>query len=251
MRLFLFLTFFFLPVELLAQVNAEAFRGSSQGGFSGQAQLSLGFFTGNVNQISSDTTLRIDYLTPDLRKLDVDNHHVFFVGNHSIGKAKDVLYKDSLFGHLRWVRSSSFATTEYFLQSQYDQFRDLKQRSLGGVGLREEFFLITTFVAFGVGVMAEYEEILSQNSSSLVARSTNYFSMVVDKNPFAYNFVAYYQPLVTDYLDFRVSAESQLILNVSKTLGLAWSLKFLYDSRPPPNVKKLDLTSSFNLKYDF
>jgi len=246
------------PLDLGAQVNAEAFRIDAGEGLSGELQLSLGVFTGNVKQRSFDGSFRVDFIAPRKTKISAPSHHVFFVGSYSNGVANGESYKDNLFGHLRWVHLlDGESGLEYFAQSQYDSFRDLRQRSLLGLGFRSELSLLTTAIGLGIGAMAEYEDLISGGENQFVFRSTNYLSLITSKwsvrknMTLMYQLVGYYQPLWTDISDFRVSAESQATLNFTKRFGVAWSLKYLYDSRPPKQVERQDINSLLTLKYNW
>lgn len=236
-----------MPSAALAQVNAEAFRGGdNKGGFSSQFDLSFGYLTGNVNQTYWDSELRFDYLSEDTSKLNGTSHHVFLVGSWGRGEAQGKPYKDNLFSHLRWVHLwDTNAGTEYFLQTQYDEFKDLRQRSLVGLGWRHEFWLISTLLAYGVGTMLEYEDIMSTSQTQLVVRSTNYVSASIKKT---LNFVGYYQPLWINPSDFRVSIESQVDIPATQTLSFVFVLKYLYDSVPPQGVQKQDVNSALKLR---
>lgn len=247
MKYLVFFLVFLVPSVAVAQVNAEAFRPNKAGqGFSTQLDLAFGLQTGNIKQTSWNSDLRLDYLSEEKSKLGGTNHHVFLVGSWGKGEASGKPYRDSYFGHARWVHLwDTTAGTEYFLQSQYDAFKDLRQRSLAGFGWRHEFWLISTTLAYGVGSMLEYEDLLSTGQTQLVVRSTNYISISMGEEV---NFVGYFQPLWVRPSDFRVSVETQAKFPATKMLGFVLIVKYLYDTEPPLGVQEQDLSSTLSLR---
>ena len=61
----------------------------------------------------------------------------------------------------------------------------------------------------------------------------------------------YYQPLLTDPLDFRVSSETNLNVKMTDAIGLSVGFILSYDSRPPEDVSDLDTATRAKITYSF
>lgn len=257
-----FLSLLFLPFVSYSQVNIESQRASKKGFLT---TLSLGsqFKRGNNNVFDLSSSLRLDHNT--------QSNHFFIMGGYDYGQSNDSDYKDAKFAHVRNTymfyddlgvlvdRYESFLGVEGFSQYQSDRFSDLKLRQLLGFGLRYEErdestvkIPISDVLAFGVGGMVEYESLISERGEGFVFRLTNYASIrniVADHS--SYSFIAYYQPKVSDFRDFRILSELRFNYRFHKNTYITNAFKFNYDSRPPKGVEKYDLTNIVSLKLDW
>ena len=118
---------------LTAQVNTEAMRrADSSLGWHSNLSADAGLIAGNSNLVDLKGGLRFDYLAP--------GGHVFLVSQYQRGLQDTALFINKGFVHLRGVRSlRPGRALEGFVQQEFNEFINLRSRSLVGGGLRLEF----------------------------------------------------------------------------------------------------------------
>ena len=141
-----------------------------------------------------------------------------------------------------------------FAQLQEDAFRNLNLRQLYGGGAR---LLIADSehakLAAGLGYMFERESYQDNGGSELELnhRGTSYLSLIyqLPSNPsVSLTDTLYLQPNLRAPEDYRALNELSLEVKLSDRLRLVESLTTLYDSAPPPEVKRVDLRSMTTLR---
>ena len=143
-------------------------------------------------------------------------------------------------------RTRSFA----FVQLQADESLDVTRRFLVGGGLRRSLVLLEggNGIDLGLGVMHESERIETGEEES-VMRGTNVLVVNGTAGPVALTFTGFFQPLLVDWGDHRVSASG----SAAVPLGGGWALTvaFLWrrDSRPPAAVEKNDAGLTVGLRF--
>ena len=158
------------------------------------------------------------------------------------------------FAHLRWTAMWwGFAGTDLFVQSQYDDFKDLRIRQLEGGYLRLVSPLLDGEVALGIGAMSEYESLQEGESDGFTTRLTNYISLTEKwyKERLKMSLTAYYQPKLEDKSDYRVTAVGQLEAKIVGGLSILPSFKYSYDSKPPREVVVDDLQLKIYVRYSW
>ena len=240
------LTFIILltPFISYAQVNIEDLRGKSKEGFSGNVDLGFERLTGNNDVLVYASKNRVDYVHC--------LHHLFLQVSAERGVNEGEDFKNEAFAHLRWTAMWwGFAGTDLFVQSQYDDFKDLRIRQLEGVYLRLVSPLLDGEVALGIGVMSEFEQLQEGESDGFTNRLTNYVSLSEKwyEGKFKMSLTAYYQPKVEDKSDYRVTAVGQVDVNIIGGFSILPSFKYSYDSKPPKEVVVDDLQLKLYMRY--
>ncbi len=138
------------------------------------------------------------------------------------------------FLHLRhtWKSSRSFAP-EVFFQVQFDEQVRIRQRELAGGGLR--FGLLEdgqSPVFFGAAYMFEYNEIKDTALIYRDHRLSTYLSFRWQPSAqLAIAGTTYFQPLLKDPDDFRLSSQLSLLVHITSRLDFRASFALVQDSR--------------------
>ena len=146
-----------------------------------------------------------------------------------------------------------------FYQAQFNEVLLLNQRQLFGIGFKYRLIDKDSLnLDFSAGPMREYEEL---NTSSLnpgeIAETgytrANFVSSLSWKasKVFSVHHVLYYQPYLSDFTDYRVLNDLNLIVSLSKYFSLVASITTRYDNLPPIALKKTDNAVSLGLKLAF
>lgn len=159
------------------------------------------------------------------------------------------------YAHIRYNRhfhdSSAFAT-EIFSQVQYNGIQKIKVRSLNGLGIRTKILGNDTInLNIGIAGMYEYEEsttFIYQNN----IRGSSYISFNWDINQkVRFKTINYYQPLLNNFSDFRISNESSLSLGITENLTFNTIFNLLYDTQPVEGIPNTITSISNGLRFKF
>lgn len=241
---------------LRAQVNTERLRVfGDRKGWSHSLQLSGNLARGNADYSRVSASWRTDF--------EQKPKELFAVAQYERGFTQGKTYVDRGFLHTRYLhRFLEALKTEFFAQAEYNAFIRLKARYLGGGGLRWKAISHVpktekphwnTWVYVGVGGMVEHEEIKdAPDQNTTLFRSTNYWALYVEHGKtIGLNAVAYLQIAPGNPSDFRVLAESNLSLAITKHLALTTAFTYRYDHEPPSLVKRYDMNLTQGLRFAF
>ncbi len=235
----------FIQINIInAQVNTEAMRRSVlKEGFTSALSLSLGYQSGNTDLVDVKSTFRNDFL--------VNRYHAFAIMSYQHGEKDQQRYENKGFVHLRGIRQTLPALfIEIFLQKEFNEFIDLRDRNLAGSGLRirlvneknKDAESRTTLFA-GLGFMWEnekYSDNVEPESNKI--RSTNYISLnFPTDNRFRIFTTAYYQFDIEQLNDYRLLAEGGIGFNINSFFIFIMAVNYRYDNEPPPGIKPYDL----------
>lgn len=246
-RLLFFILHLATATAVYGQVNIESSRlpQSSEDGIYITSEIGYDVKRGNTDVTEMKLGLRADYIH--------GLHHTFLSSKYEYGESSNEDFKNAVYAHLRHTYMFlGFVGVEGFIQTQSSKFNDLRLRQLFGLGSRFEKKTELFVFAVGMGGMLEYEELTTSENTDWVFRSTNYISArhkLGDKNsPIQAYAISYYQPLISEMLDFRVLADIGVEYSFYKTLVISNSFGYIYDTRPPLGVGKFDLSNGFKLK---
>lgn len=218
-------------------------------GFSGKAQGYLKTRRGNVNSDNYGGGLRLQY--------DEAKSYVLwgeFSGNYASASGK--AYSDNTFAHIRYIHKllPKEVDWEAFIQSQTNQFTDIKERVLQGGDIRWHFKnkkLGDLF--FGAGGF--YEHIIYTtpiNPTENNVRFGFYISYVkVLKKGSKFSYIGYYEPKINKLSDYLISNAAQLKVNIYKQLFLSFLIQYNIDSVPPIGIKQDDFSQTTSFIYQF
>ncbi len=244
-----------------AQVNVESLSETiDKPGLGLSAKSNLSYASGNVNLLGLRGQAAAYYATkhPDAPpEADVFwfRDRILLHGSAGITKAEGRQVANDGFGHVRfthmqWLRVGG----EVFGQAQYDYFRLLQRRLLGGTGARVVLSNIPSFRSwFGTGYMFEFERrnIPAENrppagpdpTNMTNHRWNNYVTLSVTIVPDVLELLSttYVQPRWDDFRDVQVLEEGSLQVKVVEHVSLSTDVTLRYDSRAPVSVSRRDL----------
>jgi len=174
------------------------------------------------------------------------------VNSDNYGKA----YSDNTFAHIRYIHKllPKEVDWEAFIQSQTNQFTDIKERVLQGGDIRWHFKnkkLGDLF--FGAGGF--YEHIIYTtpiNPTENNIRFGFYISYVkVLKKGSKFSYIGYYEPKINKLSDYLISNAAQLKVNIYKQLFLSFLIQYNIDSVPPIGIKQDDFSQTTSFIYQF
>jgi len=186
-------------------------------------------------------------------------HYYLFLTDWVYTKGANQVYANSGMIHFRYAyRLKSFRDTlkkspwkcESYAQIQYNQLLDQRLRALTGTGLRVKFYDKKGYRLFaGSSVFYEYEDIRTSGIINEGVRWSNYLSWFIDpKTNFTFSAATYFQPLFTDFNDFRFMGQYALTFHLFKRIDFRFEFTNFYDSRPPEGVRNWVFNSSIGVR---
>ncbi len=182
---------------------------------------------------------------------------IFLVlGSYDLTKSNFININNAGFVHLRYTRKIfDYIHWELFGQTQTHEKLLIDNRTLIGTGPR---FKLVDKPAFNssLGTMYMYEiektleEIPQQN---LNHRLSTYFT-------FTYAFpndvceistITYYQPVLTNFNDCRITNQTSLSFKVIKYISFEVGVNYLYDTSPPEGVISNSFATKMGIKASF
>ena len=241
-KILIFIVLLFSNVTY-SQVNIESFRNNAKDyGFFGEVKSNIQYQKGNVDSQVYEIKKDLHYKK--------NKNHILLKSSYVKGYQSKKSFKNSAFAHFRYtVMYHDFLGYEIFTQTQFDEFRDLTLRQLNGGGIRlekasENKKLLK--MSLGLGLMSDHEQLSYETTTK--ARLTSYLTITksFSKNNSSFiSVVTYYQPLLFNHNDYRVTSEitirSSIIDNKSYNIGLDTSLNYLYDTAPAEKIENTDL----------
>lgn len=179
-------------------------------------------------------------------------------GEYGRSNGERVLFKT--FEHLRYRhRLSDRWSAEVFGQHEFDEFRRLSLRALGGLGPRAEWAPQEQLkLAAGLAYMLEYEK-LRDNSGENDAgdrntqhRASSYLTgqwQIREGVTWAQTF--YLQPRLDRGRDLRLLNETRIGVRLTERIQLTTALTVGYDTRPPDSIRKTDTSLRSAITIDF
>jgi hypothetical protein len=219
---------------LSGQVNTEAIRGEAADGIIHQFGLDLTMEKADAEVVDIAAEYRLDVAVIEgLTSFLILNYENGYEKEKGAGKNTIV---DKGFSHLRFTK---LLTEKYFIEgfAQYgfNDFLDLKNRSLAGMGLRVKLSESDrTTIFLGIGAMQENETYgLQTEPGKKLIRSTNYlkYTWKLSDN-IQLNNTAYFQVSSSDSKDFRLLYDGGLDIALNNSFSIAIELNYRYDNDP-------------------
>lgn len=173
---------------------------------------------------------------------------------YSVG---DIVYAHSLLFHFRYsrylVKDVRWVMWEAYTQAQINPLLSQRVRALVGSGPRFQLFENKKYKLYsGLSYMYEYEETISDSSIQRNHRGSFYVSWFFHPKPnFTFSGSTYAQPLLTNFKDYRLSGQYTLAFKVFKRTAFKFEFGFLYDSRPPLDVRHYIFNAQAGIIFDF
>jgi hypothetical protein len=229
-------------------VNVESLRRVSDSAkWSGSGSLDIGLIK-NTNSIFRVTNrIRVQY-----------NSHenvYLFINDINLQKIEDNSFVNRGISHLRYNRKLLERTKlEAFAQGQYDAVSGIKFRGLLGLGPRFKLSHNENFRYYiGTLLMYEYEEATDPTTPLLRDfRGSTYFSCsLYPLKHLSIVSTTYYQPLLKQFSDFRISNETSIAFRILENLAFKTSFIYNFDAVPIVNIPKVQYELTNGLIYSF
>lgn len=216
-------------------------------GLSGNVSLQVNFIQNINNILQTSNLLNLQYVSGE--------HSVLSVTNYSLTVFNESRVVNEGFQHFRYnYRMGKLMTMEGYTQVQFNEVLKMRFRWLTGAGPRFSILesdSVRTRLFAGTSVMAEYEE----ETTGIVNRAMRLSQFLSIGFPFARIFsvdaIAYYQPDLSLWEDFRTSIEARLEIRITAKLTLELRQNVVYDSRPPEGIRHVFYNLSNGVKYRF
>jgi hypothetical protein len=217
--------------------------------FMGFADLGGYFFKNDKSLLSIKGNLQLEYYK--------DRHFVISLTNFNLINSDEQNFLNDGFQHIRYnYVANKWITLEAFGQLQYNERTRLLLRGLTGAGPRLRLKpIFKQRVHLGIIPMYEYNQIRDTILIHRDIRLSNYLSIHVRlfQNKVSVSSTTYFQPLINDWSNFRVSSETSILFQILKRWNFRTSFTYAYDNdrRIPENIP--DQVYSFNngLRWDF
>ncbi len=243
----------FFMSEANAIVNMDNLHlNSNKGGISGNFNLNSSGAYGNSEQFLIESGA--DFYAKQSQSLQ------YLTLNYSYGESFSKENQNKSYVHLRHINNvDSSSTWEIFTQIEQNKFARLNFRGLVGGGYRWSFLKHSKHSSSIIGVGAYFsEEYLTHSSDISEERSLQLFRgnfywifrTNILENITLFN-TTYYQPDLENPDDYRVLEIAGIKIPLSKNLRLNLYGEGTFDSKPPANVKKGDLSYKTGIEYKF
>ncbi len=232
-------------------VNIEKKRTSQQDSiyWTGDINLGAALIQNSKQIININTAIRIDHTR---------FRHVFMsITDYRLGRVDNNDFLNTGFQHFRYnYKMNKRWTWEAFTQAQYNEQIQLQLRWLLGSGPRVGLLLGEKKQLYlGALYMYEYNEEKGEGEEVIFSkehRISSYFNAHFQPlNYLKISSTTYFQPVVTNPDDFRLSTETNLEMKITKRLTFTTIFSLLYDSSPPSGVRKTiySLKNGLRLKF--
>ncbi len=215
-----------------------------------------GSIDGNFSAVQNANLLYTLGLRPKVQYKSHDKKHYYLlIGDFAYTRSSDEVFANSGMLHLRYayrIKQSPWKWESY-AQAQYNRLLNQRLRSLIGTGIRWKFYDKKGVRFFlGTSAFGEYEEIQPNNQFNTGIRWSNYLSWYIDPNDnFSFTGATYYQPLFSNFRDFRFMGQYALLFKLIKNLKFKVEFMIYHDSRPPTGVRNTIFNTTIGFSYGF
>jgi hypothetical protein len=184
-------------------------------------------------------------------------HFLLAITGYNFVQADKTKYLNEAFQHLRYNYdlTEDEWVWEAFLQAQYNERTRILFRGLMGTGVRWKLRkYLKQRIYLGMSYMLERNELSKTGIIETNQRLSNYLSLNFKLNNFSrFSLTTYYQPVLTDFANYRMAGDAALIFGMSKKWSFKCNLTANYDSDPrfPPTLPHLTYSWINGLRYDF
>ncbi len=233
--------FLFISTSLFALVTITPVDIGSKPGVSGNVSGSLSSKSGNTEKDDYSLGLRLQFD----QGIDYVTWGTF---TYDYGKSNGTKNEDKIYAHVRYIHAIDELqawTSEFFVQTEQDKFKDINERSLIGAGVRWRFLNSDEYGKgyAGAGALAEKIDYTHPqiNPNENNSRLNSYLALTQTfANTSKLSYLGYFQPKFDNTSDYVSLQTLELIVPIYGKLNLSLTAKYGYDSSPPINVKKSD-----------
>jgi hypothetical protein len=186
--------------------------------------------------------------------LRLKNHLFMSFTNWDYFRSGNDQLQDYGYEHLRynWLLDSTF-TIEVFGQYQFNDFRNVKYRALGGAGVRLNIFSGDSLRWFsGLSGMYEDRFFTYQGTGQHHWRINLYTNLDWDMSANTnLSGIIYAQPAIDDFNDINISGEARLKINLIQKLKFYVSSTLTYETNPPEGASNLYTVVKNGISWEF
>jgi Protein of unknown function, DUF481 len=226
-------------------INIETVRKEKGDGFFGRSAARVSGQKGNTNKFAGTLS--------SLNIARGERDEVLLLANYGYAQTSGVKDTNNGQAHVRYVFDyHERYAYEVFTQIEFDEFKDLNDRTLFGANVRQRLF-VDEEDSFFAGYGGFYElEHYSGGIDRHTFRANTYLSFV--KRLFervSATSTLYYQPSVIKLADFRIRFEGGINLDLTKRLALELTTTVAHDNRLPVDRVHTDISylTGLALKY--
>lgn len=206
-------------------------------GFAGHIDLGISLEK-NVSQLLNlNSNALIQYKSQNSR------HLLLLMVDAGIVRSGGVDLINRYLGHFRY--NTRFFTPwlklEALMQFQRNPLIDIESRFLYGAGFRFKLLENTSSrIYMGTTYIFEHEKGLMESREEFNHRWSNYFSIsYTPGDNFTLKSTTYFQPIFTNFNDFRLMEDIRLEFKITQNLTYSTSFEMVYDTRPPAGIPEL------------
>ncbi|MEM6840675.1 MAG: DUF481 domain-containing protein [Bacteroidota bacterium] len=189
-------------------------------------------------------------------------HNFLLIGQLQYNATNEAAINSAGYGHFRinWLRKN-IVSYENFVQIQYDQGRGMGGRQLVGGGVRFRIYREEKSSLFaGTGIMREREEWERPGAEGGLVelslwKSSNYLTSRLQlRDNIAFGSIVYFQTGYDPDRDFfrhRISADLNILVNITSKLALQTSAGLAYENRPIVPIPKFVYRVTNGLQLNF
>ena len=233
-------------------VNIEDSRSTltDTSGWFGYLGLGVDLIKNNRSITNIRGKLRAEYLN--------GKYLLLLLSDYNLIRADQENFIDNGFQHVRLnYEINKRLTYEFFSQIQFNNQVRIKLRGLLGTGLRFKILKSEQQkVYWGISYMREYDEIEIVKDAITIFRDhrmSTYLSMTL--YPFEENFsisnTTYYQPVLNNFSDVRLSSQTSLRFALSKRLVFSTIFSITNDTRVPENIPATYYSLKNGIRWEF
>lgn len=232
-----------------AFINIETLRVNPVDGYSGSVDL--------TGQSQSGNTEKNILNFSSLNRFHEGRNEVLAIASYAYGETSMVKDTNKGSAHLRYARQLLERWFgEVFVQTEFDEFKNLVRRDLLGMAARTQLTKTKSFFLFsGTGFFAEKEQIKHDLDQENIRGNIYLSSVYRGELPFKVSFITYFQPLWDELSDYRLNIDLDFESPIYETLSFLISYDYQFDSRPPSGtadrpVKKYDSLVLVGLRWN-
>ena len=216
-------------------------------GWSGELAAAIAIAQGNTEYFEFDLSAAAQYWQ--------DRHRVRGLASSTRRTASDVEVAEAALLHLRYnYRLTPVVHSLVFIQAQRNPFQRIEGRYLLGLGARFDVVQADSWDAsLGAAYMREQENLTDDDSGTIGRNRGNFFATVLGKLTDQVRVDAYgfYQPVLNDFSNARISAGSNLDVALVGQLALVVGFRLAYNSQPAAGVEKTDMWLRTGIRFTF
>jgi len=171
----------------------------------------------------------------------------------SFSASNAIQYSNAAMLHFRYnYKLTNLLKWEVFAQLQQNKVMGLDRRALLGAGPRMKLLDNEHWRSYiGVLGMLEQEKIKEVAEINYFFRGSSYFTVTVaSKDLWTFASTTYYQPLMSDFKDYRIAGQHTFSLLIAKHWAMRAEITHTWDSRPPSGVVRSTVLTSMGIGID-